>query len=84
MDEYGRLHDTAERLIRYLSDGDVESFRTLWNHLGFADQRVIAESLIREVAELRRLRDQGYTESLAPAQPSRGRVALRVLRSRRQ
>jgi hypothetical protein len=84
MDESGRLHDTSERLIRYLSDGDDESFRHLWNHLGVADQRVIAASLMREVAMLRRLRDKRYSESFAPDEPpSRARAALRVLRPRR-
>jgi hypothetical protein len=37
MDEHGRLHDTAERLISDVSNGDDEDFRAIWNHLSVAD-----------------------------------------------
>ena len=78
----GRLQDTAERLIRDVSNGDDEAFRTIWNHLTVADQRAIAASLISEVAALRRHRDDQHGRSDAPvATPSRARAALRVLKS---
>jgi hypothetical protein len=44
VDESDRPHAAAERMIGYLSDYDEERFRTIWNHRGFADQRVIAAS----------------------------------------
>jgi hypothetical protein len=80
MDEHGRLHDTAERLISDVSSGDDEDFRTIWNHLTVADQRAIAASLMSEVAELRRRDDQHGRLSTPAETPSRARVALRVLK----
>jgi hypothetical protein len=52
--DHRRLSNTAERMIRFVSTGDDESFLVLWNSLTVSDQRTIAEWMVAEVAQLRR------------------------------
>jgi hypothetical protein len=52
--DHRRLSNTAQRMIRFVSTGDDESFLVLWNSLTVSDQRTIAEWMAAEVAQLRR------------------------------
>jgi hypothetical protein len=57
--EQRRLRVLTEEMIRFVSVGDDESFRMLWNSLTVQDQRVVASSLMRMVARLREGDDVG-------------------------
>lgn len=57
--EQRRLRVLTEEMIRFVSVGDDESFRMLWNSLTVQDQRVVASSLMTMVARLRERDDLG-------------------------